>query len=83
MLYESFIESTPAPNLGYCSILEYSVDGIEYCEAGGLLDCKMDGYYDFIPTTIVTMFCLWNCLDFIFWMTFIVSRINFSKAART
>ena len=70
MLYTSLIDSTPTPNLGYCSILGYSVNGFKRCEASCLLDCIMDGCYDFIPTTIVTMFQLWNYIDFIFWMIF-------------
>ena len=55
MLYESLIASTPTPTLGYCSILGYSIEGLKRCEASGLLDCITNGYYDFIPATVVTL----------------------------
>ena len=62
------------PNSGYCSLSGYSVDGFKHYEASCLLDCIMDGYNDFIPAAIVTIFRLRNCIDFIFWRTF--NRIN-------
>ena len=34
----------------------------------------MDGYYDFITATVMTLLHLCNCIDFIFWMTF--NRLN-------
>ena len=74
MLYKSHIDSTSTPNLSYCSISWYNVNGFKRYEASDLLDCIMDSYYDFIPATVVTMFPLWNCIDFKFWMTF--NRIN-------
>ena len=74
MLYASLIVSTPVPILGYYSISGYSVEGFKRCEASGLLDCILDGYYDFLPATIVTLLHLWNWIDFIFWMT--INRFN-------
>ena len=70
MLYESLIASTPTPTLGYCSISGYNTEGFKRCKASDLLDCIMDGYYDFIPVTVMTFLHLWNCINFIFWMTF-------------
>ena len=66
MLYESLIASTPTPTLGYYSISGYNTECFKRCEASGLLDCIMDGYYDFIPATVMTFLHLWNCIDFIF-----------------
>ena len=66
MLYISLIDSTPPPNLGYCSVSGYSIDGFKRCEVSDLLDCIMDSYYDFIAATILTVFSLWNCIDLIF-----------------
>ena len=74
MLYESLTASTPTPTLGYYSILGYSIEGLKRCEVSGLLDFIMDGYYDFIPATIMTLLHLWNCINFIFLMT--INRLN-------
>ena len=60
--------------MAYCSILGYNADDYNRCEGSGLLDCIMNVYYDFMPALIVTMFRLWNYIDFIFWLTF--DRIN-------
>ena len=56
MLYEFLIDSTPTPNLGCCSVSGYSVDCLTHCKESSLLDCIADDYYDFIPTTFVTLF---------------------------
>ena len=34
-----------------------------------LITCIKDGYKDFFPLLFVYLFWLWNCIDFIFWMT--------------
>ena len=69
MLYESLITSTPTPTLGYCTISGYNTEGLNHCEAGGLLACIMDGYYDFIPATVMTLLHFWNCIDFKYLIT--------------
>ena len=74
MLYESLIDSSPAPNLGYCSISGYSIEGSKRCEASGLLDCITDAYYNSILATLSTLLPLWTCIDFIFSMT--IHRFN-------
>ena len=47
ILYKSFIDRIPTRNLGCCSFSGYSVGGFKRCETSGLLDCSMDGCYDF------------------------------------
>ena len=54
ILYESLIVSTSTPTLGYCSISEPITEGFKRYEASGLLDCIIDGYYGFIPATVIT-----------------------------
>ena len=56
MLYEFLIASTPISSLGYYSISGYNTEDFKRCKASGLLDCIMDGYYDFIPVIIMTFF---------------------------
>ena len=74
LLYESLIASTTILNLDYCSISGYSIESFKRCEANDLLDCIMDGYYDIIPATVRTLLRLWNCIDFVFWVT--INRSN-------
>ena len=58
MLYESLIASTPTPTLGYYSISGYNTECFKRCETSGLFDCIMDGYYKFIPVTVMTFLYL-------------------------
>jgi hypothetical protein len=36
---------------------------------GSLIECIRDGYENFFALIFIHLFWLWNCIDFIFWMT--------------